>query len=420
MIKQSFTDLEAQIVKELFAQRKKISEIADVLGRTSDSVGAYIRRQGLVRPVEEKKTECGHRKSLSINSLGERTITDMVVVADGEDITPELAMKMHGIDSKEWEVVSFTSNSWDVQNKDGEKLTNTQFKIVVRPRRCDELSIEMIDDYFKNADFTTKKPMKQFSRASGVTLEIDYADAHCGLLSWAQETGENYDLNIVKERFNYIIEDIVDRCCCSAYPIKEIIFTTLGDILHIDNGANTTTAGTAQTVDGRVPKIFNTAVNMMMYTIDMLLSLGVPIKYIFVQGNHSRNLEYCLAKALELAYRKNPNITFDVSPNPQKAVVIGNTLVGLCHGDIPRKNIGKWLQRDFRKEYGNTRFAEVHCGHQHEECVKSDGGVLVKTLPAICESSNWEHEQGYAAQRGVMCFLWDDKQGLKETWYNYL
>jgi hypothetical protein len=167
----------------------------------------------------------------------------------------------------------------------------------------------------------------------------------------------------------------------------------LGDILHIDNNNNTTTKGTPQSVDGRIPKIFDTALDILIDTIDKLLELKIPIQVVTTLGNHSRTLEYAAFRALEMVYKNNPNITFDNSPNPQKIVKIGCNLVGLCHGDMPKKNLGKWLQRDYRKEYGQSRFAEIHCGHLHEEAVKSDGGILVKTLPAICESSNWEHEE---------------------------
>lgn len=356
---------------------------------------------------------------VSQNSKGEQIFEKIIELAEGEPITAEIIMKAHNLNPTQWTVVSFTSNAWQSQVKGGHKIVLWQSKITVRERKKTEITFDDIDNYFNNH---TYKPIKQTNtfeiKDEANVLEIDYADAHCGLLSWKPETGENYDLNIVSKRFKTLITDIVNRA--KDKPFSKIVFATLGDILHIDNEDNTTTKGTLQQADGRISKIFNYGLDLMIDTINELETLGLPIEYIYCSGNHDRNTGYYLAKALELYYRNDKQITFDVAPRPQKIFSYGKNLIGLCHGDMPQKNLGKWLQTNYRKEFGNSRFAEVHCGHLHSESVKENCGVLVKNLPAICESSFWEAQQGYHSTRGVMCFVWNKDKGLRETWYSYI
>lgn len=350
---------------------------------------------------------------------GETTFEGIIELLSGEPITPEVVFKAHNLNPNEWVVRSFTSNAWQSQVKGGSKITLWQSKITVAPKAKNEITFADIDNYFNKLEFREIKKTNAYkSTDTDTILEIDYADAHCGLLSWKPETGANYDLEIVAKRFKTIVADVVSRA--KGKTFSKIVFTTLGDILHIDHEDNTTTKGTLQQADGRIAKIFNCALDLMVDTICELETLGIPIEYIYCSGNHDRNTGYYLVKALEMYFRNDKQIMFDVSPKPQKAFGYGVNLVGLCHGDMPKKNLGEWLQKSYRKEFGKSRFAEVHCGHLHSESVKENCGVLIKNLPAICENSFWESQQGYNSERGVMCFVWDKQKGLRETWYNYL
>jgi hypothetical protein len=91
------------------------------------------------------------------------------------------------------------------------------------------------------------------------------------------------------------------------------------------------------------------------------------------------------------------------------------------------KNMGGWLQDRARKEYGQSRFAEVHAGHLHStsrieyKTTYQDGGVVVRHLPTISNASAWEHQQGYpSGSKTLMCFVWHESMGLRENWYSNL
>lgn len=416
-----FTDVEHNKILEMIENKVPKKQIAQSLNRSYDSLDCYLRRNGISYFCDSNKnTKDTDKKKVSMQKNGDMVFEGIIELLYGEPITPDLIMKAHNLDKEKWTVVSFTTNAWQAQAKYGNKTTLWQSKIVVREKKENQITTDIINEFFKNkTNFLSKKELLPFAyNDSNEILEIDYADSHTGLLSWRCETGEDYDLNIAEQRFKECIADTIERC--KNRKFKKIIFATLGDILHIDNDKNETTAGTIQQADGRISKIFDRAVNMIMDCLDSLLKLKTPIEYIYVSGNHDRNTGYYLVKTLSMAYRDNKNITFDITQNPRKARLIGKNIIGFCHGDMPVKNLGRWLQQTFRKEYGESLFAEVHCGHLHSESIKEDCGVLVKRLPSICENSYWAHQQGYMPNKGTMCFVWNEETGLRETWYNYI
>lgn len=79
-----------------------------------------------------------------------------------------------------------------------------------------------------------------------------------------------------------------------------------------------------------------------------------------------------------------------------------------------------WLTKDYREEFGSTKFAQIHCGHLHDHSLLSENNILIYHLPAICSSSYWERKQGYRGERGMMCFIYNGETGLRDQWVSYV
>ena len=376
------------------------------------------------------------KESKRYNQDGTVESVCLIELWDGEDLTPEKILAFHKLDSEKWTVVSYTNNVWHAmmgKDHNNDRKQMYQSKVVAKPKVAG-LSFADIDNYFKSKDFTFTKPIispLQYD-PSGEVLEICLPDLHSGLLAWAQETGADYDIHIARDALLRCINDIADRCKGKSF--KKIYFATLGDLMHIDNDAQTTSKGTFQQADGRVAKIFDYTLDMLIESVDILAAIA-PVEVVYLSGNHDRNLGYTLIKALQMAYRKQTDIVFDVCPNPMKHRLIGCALVGWTHGDMQAKNLGTWLPERARQEYGLARFVEVHAGHNHNENTKENyvlkavenstvyqaAGVVVRHLPRISNSSWWEHQQGYpVGQRTMMCFIWNEHTGLRTTWYSSL
>lgn len=378
-----------------------------------------MEKYGSVTSKRQSPTdEVSSKQKVTYKENGEMTFEGLVSLLSGQAVTPEIVMESHNLKPDEWTVVSFTTNAWESQVKGGTKITLWQSKITVKPRTHKEITFEDVDRYFANKDFSTHIPVVKCDYdETGEILEVCIPDLHSGLLSWKDETGEEYNLNIAKERFFKSMSDIVNRC--RHHSFSKILFVTLGDLLHTDNDAQTTTKGTFQQVDGRIAHIFDHTLDMIIDGIRMLSEIA-PVEVIYLCGNHDRVLGYTLAKATEKAFTGHSGVNFDVSPNPQKHRLLGVSLVGWTHGDMPKKNMSGWLQDRARKEFGMCKYAEIHSGHYHSEQVQTDAsGVVIRYMPNIASASYWEHQQGFPrGVKTIVCYRWHPQIGLRSIWYN--
>ena len=283
---------------------------------------------------------------------------------------------------------------------------------------------EDVEEFFETYQLSKPiiEPLVVEYNKDGDTLIVELPDLHVGLLSWGEETGDDYDISIAESRLAGCIEDVILRC--RERMFKKIIVVTLGDLIHVDNADGKTTKGTKQDIDGRMPKIFDSVITMLIDTIGRLRRIA-PIEVIYIPGNHDEIVGRMAVRAVELAYNGIDEITFDCSPTPRKARLVGCTLIGFTHGNMPQNNLGNWLSEEFRKEYGLSIHAELHTGHFHTEKEKefyrtdSKYGLVVRSLPTICSSSAWENSQAYSkGLKTLLSYVFNDDIGLREIWYS--
>jgi len=428
-----FNESEEEYIYRVCSQKENIG--------TWDMVADIINKELNYEYTESKyrKTYQAFTKMFNANncefSSDDKIVTDKIKISykneestfegkiielmSGEPITPDILLKAYNIDTTKFEITWWTANLWQSQVKGGKKLDMYQSKLTVKPIKNKQISFEDISKYFDNKQWENiKLPEPKRYDKNGETLEIDVADLHSGLLSWEEETGNNYDLNIVQDVFVKCIMDIKQRCVGRKF--KKIILANLGDIIHVDNNNNTTTRGTQQQVDGRIEKIVQVTFNMYIKAIEILSEIA-PIEFINVKGNHDEVISFMFAFALNQAFRNNENISFDISPNPKKARLIGKSLVGFEHNSGSNKVSGDWLVNDYRDLFGKCAYAEIHSGHLHSQHTDEKGtGVIVKKVPALCNSSAWEHISGYRSYKAITCYVWHDDLLLRETWFNYI
>jgi len=382
---------------------------------------AWRSRRKIHRSAEETQTERIQRKGFEVKADGSRIFEDVLTIMENEeDISPEEIIEAHKLNPKQWEVLSYKTNFWQAQAKESKKMLLYQSKLTVKPKIKLEITFEDIDNYFKDKDYSKDKlPTCRFDYdPEGEILEIKIPDLHIGLMAWREETGTDYDLKIVKQRFFQCINDILERC--KGRKFKKIVLVLLGDIIHVDNDKQETTNGTFQQVDGRTAKITGCAEDIIVDGITMLGDKA-PVEYIYIPGNHDRTIGYMLARSISNVFRNDPNVTFDISPNPIKYRRYGVGLVMYHHGDAPKKNIAELPMKHAREELSHAKFVEINMGHYHDEEVKSVNGARVRYFPTICASSYWEHQQGYGAPlKAIVCDIRNEKTGLRDTWYSMI
>lgn len=364
------------------------------------------------------------RETYEENYQDGTTTSDKVIGLLPDEIhNQDCLLKAHGFDPSIWKIISAKNSKWNQSSGTGTKTLYSS-KISVKLKDNGDFSLEDVDEYFDNINkkkFDSLKIEPQQYDKNGEFLEIDVADLHVGLLSYGQETGEDYDVSIARERLEKAMNDIYERC--EGKKFKRIVLALLGDIMHVDNQNNTTTKGTLQDVDSRVSKMYDEALDMLL---EVILKLGkiAPVEVVGVTGNHSEVLDYCLYKALQMAFRDDKKVTFNISPNPRKWKRYGKVLIGWAHGDMKNPNVTEWIQGEAANDWGQSLFREVHLGHLHstqtlQKIENSKSGLITRYQPTLVASSAWEHRSGYPKNvKTVMSYLWDEEKGLRSIWYS--
>lgn len=388
--------------------------------------GAFdiFKKAGWIIPfTEENKNEDKNVfEATGIDKDGNLSSEKKIIIKTEDCQNPEALMKAHGFDPRLYKLISARNSVWGRAKEDGK--TQYSSRISVKPLSEEkEITFADIDNFFEKVNYLNIPAVEPClnTTSSDDFLEIDLQDLHIGLYSYGAETGEDYDGYIAIENFEKALSDVITRC--EGHSFKRIVFSLLGDILHVNNEQNTTLKGTRQDVDTRVTKMFDMALTMLIASVESLEKIA-PVEIINVAGNHDATLNYMLCKSLEMAFRNHERVQFFNTPSPRKYREYGNILLGWCHGDMPPKNITEWMQSEAAPAWGRTVFREVHCGHLHslstiQKIEEEQSGLIVRHLPALCASSAWENYQGYGRNpKTLISFVWNEQQGLRDIWYS--
>lgn len=358
-----------------------------------------------------------YRASEEIKQDGSIVSDKLIRIREMDSKNPKSVLEAHGFDPEQWILINAKNNFWNgMRPKDRGLLVLFQSKITVKPRKESEITFSQVDDFFKNYQSTTKSDSSFTPRGydkDGMVLEINLADLHVGNIG-----AYNVVEKDIFEKVDYVIEDILSRI--KYVKISKIILVQNGDILHADTKGRTTTSMThTVTTDGSTNyEMFDKGVGLLINAIDKLEKVA-PVHVVGIYGNHDMILSYTLMKSLEFYYRENKNVTVDASHNPRKFMKFGNNLVLWAHGDISVKNVKSMIQKEARKEFGETKFAEIHLGNFHHQSVLEGDGIIIRYLPSISPTDEWHADKGYVGSiKTVQSFLWDLEIGLRETWFS--
>lgn len=352
-----------------------------------------------------------HEAIIKIEIDGSQTSDRLIAIAEDEAKDPRRLLECHNYDPDEWELIDATNNLWHGMRS--WRLANTrlvmyQSKIRARPKREIGLTLEMIGDYFENFKGKTAEIIKPANNKGEYLGEICLADMHSGKHPYMETSS-------VEERLKYTIGDIVPRL--SPLKLERIYLVSLGDLLHFDNKDKNTTGGTDLNSGGEsAEEVFRSTTDMLIAGINDLAAIA-PLEIIHIPGNHDRLTSFAMLTALDYYYHKSKAVTVDAGRSARKYRLWGVNLIGWTHGDMPKKNIDKWLHVEAREEWGKAKFAEVHAGHFHTQVTQEDNGMIVRYLPSFTPTDEWHYERGYIGNvQATMSFLWGKELGLREIW----
>lgn len=381
--------------------RKWIEEKIGTLGyyETCHAYNRYLLECKTEKPynAESYARECRRMRQKIDEVKNPEQPFDVKTVVDATDF--------HEVDLSLYEVVKGSATTWGNENN-----PNKRVKIDFVPRK-NSIDPKQFVDYFLEqvSGHVPTLHTTPFVRESGKLLEILIKDLHLGLLSWAQETGVDYDLKLAKQVFLSSINRAVDWG--RSHKVERIQFTFGDDFFNSDTPENTTAHGTRQDEDSRWAKTFTEGWEVVRDGLEICLSVA-PTDVIVMPGNHDTTRTYFAAEALRAWFRNNTALTIDNSPRQYKVYTFGSNFIGSTHGHLAKmERLPILFASEFPKEWGDAKNRIIRVGHLHSKMVEEYPGVTIERIRSSGAPSAWSSASGYRSIQAGKAVLWDKDNG---------
>jgi hypothetical protein len=280
-------------------------------------------------------------------------------------------------------------------NKDG-KASGQWVKSKLDDDKFQELlqsAIEGFKDNLPRVSLTNPPPLGNDNLLNCYVI----TDYHLGMLSWSEETGEDWDIQIA--------EDLIYKWFAQAIhqspDANTAVFAQMSDFLHFDGmDAVTPASKHLLDVDTRFAKLVRVAIRIIRQIINMLLQKHQHVHILMLDANHDPVSQIWLREWLAVTYENEPRITIDTSPNPYNAYEFGNTALFFHHGHKKRiTDVSSVFASQFREMYGRTKYAYAHTGHLHHLDVKENNLMIVEQHRTLAAPDAYSARGGYLAGR---------------------
>lgn len=222
-------------------------------------------------------------------------------------------------------------------------------------------------------------------------------DYHLGMLSWDEETGDNWDLKIGEELIIKWFEQAIHQ----SPDANTAVFAQLSDFLHFDGmDAVTPASKHLLDVDTRFAKVVRCAIRVLRTIINMLLQKHQNVHLIMADANHDPVSQIWLREWFAVMFENEPRITVDRSPNPYNAYEFGKTALFFHHGHKRRiANVSEVFAGQFREMFGRTKYAYAHTGHLHHVDVKENNLMIVEQHRTLAPADAYAARGGWLTGR---------------------
>jgi hypothetical protein len=234
-------------------------------------------------------------------------------------------------------------------------------------------------------------------------------DYHMGMLSWREETGEDWDLKIAENLIVEWFEQAIDQ----SPNADTAVFAQLSDFLHFDGmDAVTPASKHLLDVDTRFAKVVRSAIRILRIVIDMLLTKHQKVHIIMADANHDPVSQIWLREWFSALYENEPRITVDRSPSPYNVYEFGKTALFFHHGHKRKvTNVSEVFAGQFRQIYGRTKYAYAHTGHLHHIDVKENNLMIVEQHRTLAPADAYAARGGWITGRDAKVITYHKEYG---------
>lgn len=296
--------------------------------------------------------------------------------------------------------VKGTSTLYTTDKVTGEKVVSAQW---VKTRRDDALAEQIVREFVATLTEDVRGLAPLTTPPSRVDEDLlavyPMGDPHFGLYAWAEEAGEDFDLDMAER----LTTGAIDRLVSSAPAAKTAIILNLGDYFHADDSKNQTPGhGHALDVDGRYTKVMRIGLRAMVHCVRRALEKHERVVVRNVRGNHDGHASFALALALDAFFCAEPRVEVDMHAAAIWAFQFGKVMISATHGDQCRMAaLPGVMACDWPEMWGSTRFRYGMLGHVHHDEVKEYPGVKCESFRTLAARDAWHAGMGYRAGRDM-------------------
>lgn len=261
------------------------------------------------------------------------------------------------------------------------------------------------------SEITPVPPVKKPARKNDEKLLNLYtvSDFHLGMLSWADETGDDWDMKIAEDLFSRWFDAAFQQAPAAGVGVINL----LGDLAHFDSlDAVTPASGHVLDADTRYQKLVRTMIRMVRRVVDMALVKHPVVKLLIVQGNHDESGMIWLAEMFSALYDNEPRVFVDTSADVYKMVQHGKTTLFFHHGHKARFDaIEPIMIAKFRKAFGDSQYSYAHVGHLHHQKLIESRNMIVEQHRTLAAKDAYASRGGWMSGRSANVITYSAEYG---------
>lgn len=235
------------------------------------------------------------------------------------------------------------------------------------------------------------------------------SDFHLGMLAWADESGDDYDMKIAEDLFSRWFDAAFQK----APDAGTGVINLLGDFAHFDSlYAVTPESRHVLDADTRYQKLVRYMIRMVRRVVDMALVKHKNVRLLIVQGNHDESGMIWLAEMFSTLYDNEPRVFVDTSPDVYKMVQHGKTTLFFHHGHKARFDaIEPVMIAKFRKAFGESVYSYAHVGHLHHQKIVESRNMIVEQHRTLAAKDAYASRGGWMSGRSANVITYSAEYG---------
>lgn len=235
------------------------------------------------------------------------------------------------------------------------------------------------------------------------------SDFHLGMLAWADESGDDWDMKIAEDLFSKWFDAAFQKAPDAGVGVINL----LGDFAHFDSlDAVTPSSGHVLDADTRYQKLVRYMIRMVRRVVNMALVKHKSVRLLIVQGNHDESGMIWLAEMFNTLYDNEPRVFVDTSADVYKMVQHGKTTLFFHHGHKARFDaIEPVMIAKFRKAFGESVYSYAHVGHLHHQKIVESRNMIVEQHRTLAAKDAYASRGGWMSGRSANVITYSAEYG---------